>query len=188
MSTTRRFLIAVVGNASVIPGSLREQLAEEIGQRVVDAGYRLVTGGLGGVMAAASRGARRSGAWTDGTIIGVLPGTDPSQANPWVDVPLCTGLDHGRNRIVAQSDAVVAIGGGAGTLSELAFAWIHRRLVIGLRCGGWSERLADQRVDERQRHPDLPEDRVFGAADAAEALELLETWLPRYGRRHRSIE
>ncbi len=125
MSTTQRFLVAVVGNASVTPGSPRERLAEEVRRRVVDASRRLVTGGLGGVMAAASRGARRSGAWTDGTIIGVLPGTDPSQANPWVDVPLCTGLDHGRSRIVAQSDTAMAIGGGAGTPTELAFAWIH---------------------------------------------------------------
>lgn len=177
----------MIGNAGVPPGSVRYELAKAIGRGIVDAGHRVVTGGLGGVMEAACRGARESSAWADGATIGVLPGTDPSAANDWVDIALCTGLDHGRNRVVAQSDAVIAVGGGAGTLSELAFAWIHRRLVIGLRCGGWSDRLADERIDERVRYPELPEDRVYGASDAVEALELLARLLPRYGRRHRRI-
>ncbi|MEM7151361.1 MAG: TIGR00725 family protein [Myxococcota bacterium] len=179
----RRALVAVVGNARVEPGGVRERLAEAIGEGLVDAGHRVVTGGLGGVMAAACRGARRSSAWRDGATIGVLPGTDPDAANAWVDIAMCTGLDHGRNRVVAQSDAVIAIGGGAGTLSEMAFAWIHQRLVIALRCGGWSERLADERVDERIRFPEIAEDRVFGADDAAAALRVLTEWLPHYSRR-----
>lgn len=95
-----------------------------------------------------------------------------------------TGLDHGRNLVVAQSDAIIAIGGGAGTLSEMALAWIHRRLIIALRCGGWSERLANQRIDERIRYKELTEDRVFAADSAEEALRLLVDWLPRYTKRH----
>lgn len=179
-SRTTRATIAVIGNGDAEPGSLRFRLAEAIGEGLLDAGHRLVTGGRGGVMEAACRGAHRSRAWTEGSTIGVLPGTDPAAANPWVDVPLCTGLGHGRNRVVAQSSAVIAIGGGAGTLSEIAFAWISRRLVIGLRCGGWSERLADRPVDERPRFIDLADDRVHGADDAAEALRLLAELLPRY--------
>ena len=174
--------MAVVGFANVGSGSAIEQAAETVGEGIIDAGHRLVTGGLGGVMAAASRGARRSKAWQDGSVVGVLPGTDPSTANEWVDIPICTVLGHGRNRVVAQADAVIALGGGAGTLSEMAFAWIHDRLVIAVRCGGWSERLADKRIDERVRYPAIEQDRVYGAADAREALRLLERWLPSYDR------
>src|SRR3546814_12882286 len=85
-------------------------------------------------MEAAHRGARDSANWFDGAGIGILPGTNPGQANPYVDIAIPTGSDHGRNLVVAQSEAVIAIGGGAGTLSELAFAWIHRRLILALRC------------------------------------------------------
>ena len=73
--------MAVVGFANVGSGSAIEQAAETVGEGIIDAGHRLVTGGLGGVMAAASRGARRSKAWQDGSVVGVLPGTDPSTAN-----------------------------------------------------------------------------------------------------------
>src|SRR3546814_18376895 len=72
--------------------------------------------------------------YLDGAGIGILPGTNPGQANPYVDIAIPTGSDHGRNLVVAQSEAVIAIGGGAGTLSEIAFAWIHRRLIIALSC------------------------------------------------------
>jgi uncharacterized protein (TIGR00725 family) len=130
---------------------------------------------------------QRSICWHKGAGIGVLPGGNPSQANPYIDIIIPTGLDHGRNMIVAQSDAIIAIGGGAGTLSEMAFAWIHRRLIIGVRCGGWSERLADQRIDKRSRYPDLPEDRVFGADTAHDVLNLLKKWLPMYQSRHTGI-
>jgi len=184
----RRLSVAVVGDARIPSGGHRDQLAFDIGQGVVDAGNRLITGGMGGVMEAAHRGARASSQWHEGAGLGLLPGSDPAQANPYVDIVIATGLDRGRNQIVAQSDAVIAIGGGAGTLSELAFAWIHRRLIIGLRCGGWSERLADQRIDARIRYKDLPEDRVFGADSARDALDLLATGLPRYTSRHRKIE
>ena len=69
----------------------------------------------------------------------------------------------------------------------MAFAWIHRRLIIALRCGGWSGRLADQRIDERTRYRDIAEDRVFGADTSGEALSLLANWLPSYIRSHNEI-
>jgi hypothetical protein len=77
---------------------------------------------------------------------------------------------------------VVAIGGGAGTLSEIAFAWIQRRLVIGYRVEGWSGRLAGTRVDEWVRLPSIPDDQVFGVESAAEAVEVLRRRLPEYAR------
>ena len=131
-------------------------------------------------MEAASRGAARSGAHGSGSVIGLLPGHDPAAANPYVDVALATGLGHARNLIVAHAAAVVAIGGGAGTLSELAFAWIHRRLIIAFRVPGWSGRLAGTRIDDRVRFRSIPDDQVFGVDTPEEAMEILHRRLAQY--------
>lgn len=179
--------IAVVGDARVGAGDPRQVLAEAIGRGLVDAGFRVVTGGMGGVMEAAHRGVRSSPNWFDGAGIGILPGSDIGQANAFVDIAIPTGLDHARNSIVAHSAAVIAIGGGAGTLSEMALAWTYGRLVIGLRCGGSSELLAGRRVDQRVRYPALPDDRVFAADTAEQALALLQRWLPEYNKVHARI-
>jgi uncharacterized protein (TIGR00725 family) len=92
----------------------------------------LVTGGLGGVMEAACKGARGAG----GTTVGILPGTDRSAANPFVDVAIPTGLGEARNALVVRAaDALIAIGGAYGTLSEIAFALKAGKGVVGL--GTW---------------------------------------------------
>jgi uncharacterized protein (TIGR00725 family) len=89
----------------------------------------LVTGGLGGVMEAACMGAREAG----GTTIGILPGSDRSAANPYVDIAIPTGLGEARNALVVRAaDALIAIGGGYGTLSEIAFALKADKRVVGL--------------------------------------------------------
>lgn len=182
-----RPLVAVVGDASAGSDSVQSRIAFDVGRLLIDCGYRLVTGGLGGVMEAASRGARTSAKWRSGDILGLLPGSDRAAANAYVDVVICTGLDHGRNLIIGQAQAVIAVGGGAGTLSEIAFAWIYRRLIIGIRCGGWSERLADQRIDDRVRYPNVADDRVFGAQDGAEAVRILDARLDAYVSTHDGI-
>ncbi len=140
------------------------------------------------MMEAAHKGVRASPNWFDGAGIGILPGYDISQANQFVDIAILTGLDHARNVIVAHSAAVIAIGGGAGTLSEMALAWAYGRLVIGLRCGGSSELLAGRPIDGRVRYPDLPNDQVFAADSVALAMDLLKRWLPRYTKIHWRIE
>jgi len=180
--------IAVIGDARLAGDDPRRSLAESIGRGLVDAGYRVVTGGMGGVMEAAHKGARESPNWFDGAGIGILPGSNISQANQFVDIAIPTGLDHARNAIVAHSAAVIAIGGGAGTLSEMALAWTYGRLVIGLRCGGSSELLAGRRIDGRVRYPEMPEDQVFAADNAALVMDLLARWLPRYNKVHLRIE
>jgi len=180
--------IAVIGDARLAGDDPRRSLAESIGRELVDAGYRVVTGGMGGVMEAAHKGARESPNWFDGAGIGILPGSNISQANQFVDIAIPTGLDHARNAIVAHSAAVIAIGGGAGTLSEMALAWTYGRLVIGLRCGGSSELLAGRRIDGRVRYPEMSEDQVFAADNAAQAMCLLAHWLPRYNKVHLRIE
>lgn len=150
--TTR--MIAVIGGD---PCSREDaDRAREVGERLAGRGAILVTGGLGGVMEAASEGASRAG----GVTIGVLPGDDPRAANPHVKIPIATGLGHLRNSVVVTAgEAVIAIGGRAGTLSEIAFARIKGRRVIGL--GTW-------RLEEGR----LPGEGVIQAGSPAEAVDL----------------
>ena len=109
--------IAVIGGSSAPPEVLRA--AETVGRELALAGADLVCGGLGGVMEAACRGAREAGAFT----IGILPGEDRREANPWVACAIPTGLGHFRNFLVVRAaDAVIALPGASGTLSEAAMA------------------------------------------------------------------
>jgi uncharacterized protein (TIGR00725 family) len=176
-----RPLVAVIGDGTILEGSRPWQLAEELGERLADAGYRVLTGGLGGVMEAASRGAQRSASHAPGDVIALLPG-DATAANAYVDVALATSLGHLRNALIAQADAVVAIGGGAGTLSELAMAWLHRRLLIAYRVEGWSGRLAGTRVDGWVRFPSVLDDQVFAVERAEDAVDVLRRRLAEYVR------
>jgi uncharacterized protein (TIGR00725 family) len=103
--------------------------AEEIGHELALAGATVVTGGLGGVMRAASRGAIGAG----GVTIGILPGADPSEANEFVSIPIATGLGVMRNLVVVtSSDVVIAVGGRHGTLSEIGLALRMGRHVVAL--------------------------------------------------------
>lgn len=185
--STRRPLIAVIGDAVVEAGSPNDTLAAEIGRALIDNGYRVLTGGLGGVMEAACRGARSSPKYQTGDTVGIVPGHDPAEANPFVDIAIASGLDHVRNAVMAHADAVVAIGGGAGTMAEICFAWIYKRLVIGLRVAGWSGRIADERVDDRVRYPAVPDDRVYGAENASDVVRVLSEQLSRYTAQHHGV-
>jgi uncharacterized protein (TIGR00725 family) len=119
-----------VGSGEAAPDELA--VAEEAGAAVAAAGCGLVCGGLGGVMEAACRGARSRG----GLTLGLLPGLDREAANGWVVVAVPTGLGEARNALVVRSgDAVVAIGGGWGTLSEIALALKAGLPVVGM--GTW---------------------------------------------------
>jgi len=166
MTTQRRRVAAVVGANSASEAILAA--AERIGAGLINAGFRVATGGLGGVMTAASRGARQASGWTDGSVIGVLPGLVASEANPFVDLVVPTGMNYARNTIlVAMADVVVAVGGGSGTLSEIALAWQHGKPIVTLDLGeGWSARLAGERLDHRR------DDLLHRAVDAEEAVRL----------------
>ena len=122
--------VAVVG-----PGrdaDAHVEAAQEVGRLIAERGALLVCGGLGGVMEAACRGARAAG----GTTLGVLPGRDRAEANPFVSIAVPTGLGEGRNALVVRAaDAVVAVGGGYGTLSEIALALRAGKPVVGI--GTW---------------------------------------------------
>lgn len=178
----RRYIVSVIGDSDISESDERFVKGKGLGTALVDSGYRVLTGGLGGCMRAVCMGARESSKWREGDIIGILPGHDPRAANEFVDIPIATGIDHARNMIVANSDAVIALGGGSGTLSEIALAWIMNRLVIAYRVEGWSGKLADQRIDQRDRYPGIVDDRVYGVDTSKEALDYLRL-IPCYDRR-----
>ena len=122
-----RVRIAVCGGASSRDSAL--QLAFQVGGEVARAGAVLLTGGGGGVMAAANRGAAAQGGMT----VAILPGAEPPQPLPDVTLPICTGIGQARNLVlVLSAEAVIAVGGEWGTLSEIALAAKHGRPVIGL--------------------------------------------------------
>lgn len=186
-SVFRRPLVAVIGDARLDEYSEKYRLAERLGYALITERYRLMTGGLGGVMEAVSRGARRSPEHRDGDVLAILPGNDPCEANQYADICIATGLDVARNVIISNSDAIIAIGGGSGTLSEIALAWAHGRLVLGYRVEGWSGTVADQRIDSRVRYPEIPDDRVYGVSSEEEALDYLKL-IPTYSKRHSGIK
>ena len=119
--------IAVIGS-----GVENEERAERVGRLLAESGATLITGGRDEVMAAAARGAKSAG----GATIGILPGESREGANEWVDHVVVTGVGHARNlAVVASGDAVIAIGGAWGTLSEIAFAGVLGRPVVILEPG-----------------------------------------------------
>jgi hypothetical protein len=123
--------VAVIGGSQC--SKEEAQLAEEVGRRLAKRGAILVCGGLGGIMKAACKGASSAG----GTTIGILPGDNRQAANPYVQIPIVTGLGEARNVIVVKSvQAVIAIGGSYGTLSEISHALKNDIPVIGLNT--WS--------------------------------------------------
>ncbi|HET7312437.1 MAG TPA: TIGR00725 family protein [Mycobacteriales bacterium] len=151
--------VAVIG-----PGDTTDPVlladAEAVGAGLARAGAVVVTGGLGGVMAAASRGARSAG----GRVVAVLPGGDPAEANEWADVAIATGLGQARNLLVVRgARVVVAVGGSWGTLAEVALARRLRVPVVSLR--GWAV----------QGPP--PDDDVVAVGDAEAAIRAAASWL-----------
>src|SRR5271154_3800864 len=150
--------------------------ARLVGRLVAERGGVIVSGGLGGVMEAASRGAKEAG----GLTLGFLPSMDKSSGNAFLDIVLPTGLGRARNLITARGcDAIVMIGGGCGTLNELTIAYAEGRPVVVLRgSGGWSDRIEKalyegQYLDERKTvavsFADSPEEAAAMAFAGAKA-------------------
>jgi uncharacterized protein (TIGR00725 family) len=121
-------IIGVIGAANT--DAITLALAEEVGRLVAKKGAILVCGGLGGIMEAACRGAKSAG----GKTVGILPQATKEMANPYVDVAIATGFGEGRNVIIARTaDAVIAVAGEYGTLSELAYTLKMGKPVVGIK-------------------------------------------------------
>lgn len=184
-----RKMISIIGDSYIEPDGEKYKAAFSMGKALVDNGYRVASGGLGGVMDAAFKGAKSSKFYREGDTVAILPMFDRKLASDAADIVVATGLDVYRNVIVANSDAVIAIGGGAGTLAELSNAWPLKRLMIAFsNVDGWSAKIADTRLDHRIRYPQIEEDRVFGVTAADEAIAILEKYLNLYTDTHTGIK
>jgi uncharacterized protein (TIGR00725 family) len=169
--------ISVIGDSSCSPEEAK--LAEVVGKLLAKKGVTLLCGGLGGVMEAACRGAKSAG----GVTVGILPGQDPHTANPWVDIPIVTGIGEARNvAVVKSAQAVIAVGGRYGTLSEIAFALKSGIPVIGLNTWSFSRNGQE-------------DDSIVSVRTAAEAVEKAVSLAKRQGnseiaspRLHRSLQ
>jgi uncharacterized protein (TIGR00725 family) len=130
MSERRERQVSVIGSGSCTQDSEAARLAEEVGRLLAEAGVVVVSGGLGGVMEAASRGAAEAG----GTVVGIVPGTSVEDANPHCTHVVATGIGYARNlAVVSSGEAVIAVGGEWGTLSEIGHARSIDRTVVALR-------------------------------------------------------
>lgn len=163
-------VIAVIGANHAKDDVL--EIARSVGEAIADRGFHLVCGGKQGVMAATCHGFRRARnelSTIRALAIGILPEETASSANEFVDLAIPTGIGIARNALITRmADGVIAVGGGSGTLSEIAFAWQMGKPVAAMAAsGGWSATLAGQGIDGTRS------DAVFAAQSAHEALNYL---------------
>jgi uncharacterized protein (TIGR00725 family) len=140
--------ILVIGNNDNGCTPESEKLAYDVGSEVAESNSVLITGGLGGVMRAACRGAQESG----GTTVGIIPQDDPSHANEFCDIVIPSGMGLTRDFLNALSaDGVIVIGGGSGTLSEICAAYMYKKPIVALKnSGGIASKYADGYLDHRK--------------------------------------
>jgi hypothetical protein len=159
-------IIAVIGNADDSHISKKAaRIAHEVGEGIAESGSILICGGMGGVMEAACKGAISK----KGVTIGILPFLDKKIANKFVSIPLCSGMAIGmRDSIMIHSaDAIIAIGGGSGTIGEIALAYMYKKPMIAIAgTGGWANKLEGKYIDERMKT------KIIRAKTAKEAVRL----------------
>jgi len=168
-------IIAIIGNANIENDIKKQKISFELGKLIIDNGFVLATGGLGGVMEYASKGAKSSEKYTGNSIIGVLPDYNSDNANKYIDIAIPTGFGLARNlMLISMANAVIAVGGGSGTLNEISASWQMNKLIIGLQVNGWSEKLCGNALDERR------DDIIYCAKNAREAIEVLNSKISYY--------
>lgn len=123
-------------------------IAYETGKLIVEYGAVLITGGLGGVMEAASKGAYDAG----GITVGIIPYEEKNKANPYCKIVICSGMGHGRNYVnVCSADGVIIVGGGVGTLTEAGFAYMKKKPIIAIKgSGGIADSYGGKYLDDRE--------------------------------------
>ncbi|MCR8453723.1 MAG: TIGR00725 family protein [Crenarchaeota archaeon] len=161
----RLMTVAIIGDSEATNAD-ELLFAEKLGEELARMGVVVVTGGRGGIMEAVCRGAKKAG----GITVGILPGFDKNEANKFVDIVIPTGIGWARNQIVAlMADLIIAIGGRSGTLSELAYAWMYNKPIVAVKgFGGWSEKLAGSKIDDRRN------DIIHSAARVEDVIEIVE--------------
>lgn len=167
-SVVKRF-VSVIGPSYCNVGDPAYVFARELGRQLVNHNFVIYSGGRRGIMEAVFRGARESENYFFGATVGILPDSNRTSANRYTDIAIPTGIGFARNSIVAQSgEVVIALGGGSGTLSELAYAWQFGKKIIAVNAfNGWSKNLAGTALDKRRR------DSIIEASSVEEVIETL---------------
>ena len=160
---TKKIQILIIGHNTNGCTEEHSKVAYETGSEVAKKGHVLVTGGLGGVMNAASHGAHDAG----GLVVGIIPQNDASLANEYCDIVIPTGMGHTRDFLTALSaDGVIVIGGGSGTLSEICAAYMHKKPMVAIRnMGGVTAQFIDNYLDHRENI------KIIGANTPKEAVD-----------------
>jgi hypothetical protein len=160
--------IAVLGGDEASVNSANAKIlviAEEVGREIASRGAIVVCGGRGGVMKAVAKGALQAG----GITVGILPSMSKDEANEYIKIVIpsgCGPVMRG-SLIIRSADAVITIGGGVGTLSEIACAYAHKKPIIGFRgSGGWTDKLVDSYLDDRRYV------KVIGGRSAKEVVDM----------------
>jgi len=164
----RRKQVLVIGFGRDDCPEIAAQAAYQVGLEVARAGAVLITGGLGGVMEASSKGAKEGG----GFVIGIIPQDEKNAANKFCDAVIATGIGFARDFLTAYSaDAIIVVGGGAGTVIEVAAAYQKRIPIVAMKgTGGAADRLDDTYIDDRKIERILGETTARGAVETALAL------------------
>lgn len=182
-------IIAVIGDSYIDKDSEHYKIAYLLGKQLIDNGYRIQTGGLGGVMEAVMEGAKQSHFYQKGDTIAILPSKNESEVNDYADVVVPTGLDILRNGKVIQASAVIVLGGGSGTLSEIAMAWQLFKLIIAFEnIDGWGKQLSHQKLDKRIRYKHIQNDCIYGVTSVEEVIVILKNFINQYNRQHHGIK
>ena len=166
----KKLQILVIGHNDNGCVEIHKKAAYETGLEIARSGCVLITGGLGGVMSAASRGAHDAG----GITVGILPQDDPSLANPYCDIVIPTGMGLTRDFLNALSaDGIVIVGGGSGTLSEVCAAYMYKKPMVAIRgLGGAASQFIDDYIDHRKNV------KIIGVDTPAEAVRKLLEIIP----------
>ncbi len=166
----RKPVVSVFGSHNLSEVPEVELLCEDLGRTIVDLGCRVACGGLGGSMAAVCKGAQSSKCYQSGDTIGILPMEDADAANAHIDVVIPTGLGLFRNMLVVRAgDVCIAVRGGSGTLSEIAFAWqLNKPIATMSSTGGWAAELAGRELDRRREGQEIAD---------LEDVEAVKVWI-----------
>lgn len=142
----RKLQITIIGDSSEIEEN--NKIAYEVGCYIAKKGWILICGGKEGVMNAASKGAIEN----NGIVVAILPDNDINAGNPYKTISIATGIGYARNSInVLSGDIIISIGGGSGTLSEIAYAWAYNKPIIAFKNSiGWSKELSGKALDNRR--------------------------------------
>lgn len=147
--------ISVIGPSQKICTPEIYQFGEWMGRCIANKGFGIVCGGMFGLMEAVCKGAKSAENTFHGATLGIIPGEDASKANAYCDIVVPSGLGFARNVLVVQTgEAVIAVGGGAGTLSEIAYAWQFGKPICAVEgLGGYSQEFAGKVIDQRGTRP-----------------------------------